>query len=471
MKKQLDKHFSNLLKTKKNQNGQALIVTLAFAAITAIVVVLMFNSAQASNHKTKLVNAADASAYSAGVWTARQLNFMAYTNRAMMTNHVMVGHFVSYASWAEHAADTTKNISRITDFIPYVGSAVRAVSTVADTLHNVNDNVGPVFVPAVDAMNGALSSAQGEAHKALTGLPGVQITPVHQVMEATAKTYSPNIEINSLSNVNNAVKASYQAKVASEQSTIRGFVKEYNTQTNDQGVQRMDYLVQQTEPKSQKWLNGRKWKKGVIGGRLKKVASNTRGLQDWQSSDQLKFKAWGSKKYKSIGRGGRASVSDFDSNYQGINKFYDLSDLNPTAQKSLYVSAYASMPMSDVRLNSTMDMTTNVPEIAAASTAEVFHQRSSYFASLGNNRTEYSNISNPFWQVRLQAKGSSSEGGHLNTGISHPPASPPPGTTYPPPSSLPPGTTYPPSSLPPGTTYPPLINPRDTVDTPGTYIP
>ncbi len=63
----------------------------------------MFNTGQLTAEKAKLVNTADAVAYSAAVMHARALNFDAYTNRALMANEVMVAQVVSLDSWLEYA--------------------------------------------------------------------------------------------------------------------------------------------------------------------------------------------------------------------------------------------------------------------------------------------------------------------------------------------------------------------------------
>src|SRR5690606_2686661 len=54
--------------------------------------------------KIKLQNTADAAAYSAAVAEARDYNFSAYTNRAMVANQVAVAQFVGMTSWFRNMA-------------------------------------------------------------------------------------------------------------------------------------------------------------------------------------------------------------------------------------------------------------------------------------------------------------------------------------------------------------------------------
>lgn len=59
----------------------------------------MFNAGQLIHDKDKLVNAADAVAYSGGVMHARALNYAAYSNRALLANEMAVAQVVSLSSW------------------------------------------------------------------------------------------------------------------------------------------------------------------------------------------------------------------------------------------------------------------------------------------------------------------------------------------------------------------------------------
>ncbi len=88
------------------QRGQALVFTLVFTAAAGLVGLLLFNSGMLANTKTQLQNAADAGAYSASVLQARDHNFSAYTNRAMIANQVAVAQLVSLKSFIEDAKDT-----------------------------------------------------------------------------------------------------------------------------------------------------------------------------------------------------------------------------------------------------------------------------------------------------------------------------------------------------------------------------
>ena len=52
----------------KKQKGQALIASVFFAMVAMMGLVMMYNTSQTATEKTKLVNAADAAAYSGAVF-------------------------------------------------------------------------------------------------------------------------------------------------------------------------------------------------------------------------------------------------------------------------------------------------------------------------------------------------------------------------------------------------------------------
>jgi len=71
----------------------------------------VFNTGQLTAEKTKLVNTADAVAYSAAVMQARALNFDAYTNRALMADEVMIAQAVSIAAWSARVVRHMENMT------------------------------------------------------------------------------------------------------------------------------------------------------------------------------------------------------------------------------------------------------------------------------------------------------------------------------------------------------------------------
>ncbi len=84
------------------QSGQVLVLMLFAVMVVFGALTLMFMGGQLTQEKTKLVNTADAVAYSGAVLQARALNFAAYSNRAMVANSVAMAQMASLASWLEY---------------------------------------------------------------------------------------------------------------------------------------------------------------------------------------------------------------------------------------------------------------------------------------------------------------------------------------------------------------------------------
>jgi len=149
--------------------GQALIFGLIFTAVSALVVLMLFNSSLLTTTKSQLQNAADAGAYSAALLQARDANFSAYTNRAMIANQVAVAQFVSLKSYWDDAAETFSRANSVIDkayrlapvSAPLWDLAVKApVNTAKSTV----DSFAPKAVWALDLLIAALDKAQDLNH-------------------------------------------------------------------------------------------------------------------------------------------------------------------------------------------------------------------------------------------------------------------------------------------------------------------
>src|SRR5688572_33483325 len=170
--------------------GQIAPVALFGVLITSAVLVVMFNTGQKVTERSLVANAADAAAYSGAVWTARHLNFMAYTNRAMIANHVAVGHFISYVSWVRYINDSLQAIDRVTQWIPYVGQYVDLAEQISAQVRDATEQAAEIAVPAIDAWNVNIRAAQAEAQASLA------FRNLQSLMDQTGRTYDPHIRIN-----------------------------------------------------------------------------------------------------------------------------------------------------------------------------------------------------------------------------------------------------------------------------------
>ena len=84
------------------QRGQALVFATITLAVVLLAMLVMVSSGQLATEKMRLQNTADAGAYSGALALARDYNFSAYTNRAMVANQVAIAQWVGMTSWARH---------------------------------------------------------------------------------------------------------------------------------------------------------------------------------------------------------------------------------------------------------------------------------------------------------------------------------------------------------------------------------
>src|SRR5690606_1907071 len=132
------------------QSGQAMVFAIALTLICSVMIFFVINSGRAVNEKINLVNAADAAAYSGAQITARQLNFMAYTNRAMIANEVAIGHSLSFHMEVDLARQVA---GAVNDVFP-------GFQAIADLVVGISDILGGIYMLAVDANNAYYSRQQ-----------------------------------------------------------------------------------------------------------------------------------------------------------------------------------------------------------------------------------------------------------------------------------------------------------------------
>jgi hypothetical protein len=73
---------------RRHEEGQALVLAAISMLILAMCVLATINITYAAKERIQLQNAADAAAYTTAAYEARALNFLAYTNRAMVVQYV-----------------------------------------------------------------------------------------------------------------------------------------------------------------------------------------------------------------------------------------------------------------------------------------------------------------------------------------------------------------------------------------------
>lgn len=216
--------MSTLAMRQSRQLGQIAPVALFGVLIASATLMLMYNTGQKVTEKSQVANAADAAAYSGAVWTARHLNFMAYTNRAMIANHAAVGHAVSYVSWIRYIDDSIGYVDHITQFIPYVGQYVDMVEEIAGQVRDVAERTAAIMIPAIDGWNDNFRAAQIEAQASLA------LNNLNELMQQTARSWDPAIRVNDrdeFDEMPGELRATVELQLMAQLASVPGFVERY----------------------------------------------------------------------------------------------------------------------------------------------------------------------------------------------------------------------------------------------------
>jgi hypothetical protein len=152
--------------SRRSHAGQALVIMLAFTGVLTAVFVLVYNVGQTVNDKVKLVNAADAAAFSAAQWEARSLNYQAYLNRAIVANEVAIGQLVSLRSWSTYLRRTTSNVNLVAQWVPPLAAPMRALMQGWQVVDSGLQRSLPPLESAISHWDvDVLQGAQGLAHQ------------------------------------------------------------------------------------------------------------------------------------------------------------------------------------------------------------------------------------------------------------------------------------------------------------------
>lgn len=396
-----------LRSNRHRHRGQIAPVALFGVLISSAALVVMFNTGQKVTERSLVANAADAAAYSGAVWTARHLNFIAYSNRAMIANHVAVGHFVSYVSWVRYINDSLEAIDRVTQWIPYVGQYVDMAEQISAQVRDVTEQTAEVAIPALDAWNANIRAAQAEAHASLA------FRNLQRLMTRTGQAYDPHILINdgnALSRMPEELRALLESQLMTQSAAVPTFIRRYTSASDSNSMQQLVSTSLRANADLQRWITGeRGWRENLLAVQIRKRGatslSQTANGSDWRAEDQLEYRTrgvFGWHSWRRIGdRVSTASAREFDSDYGGVPAYYNVA--GEPGDSSLRIAAIATKAQSRVATADLLSMTAVDHPLAVAALARVEFRRprGSVFASIGERRHEYANLFNPFWEAKL----------------------------------------------------------------------
>lgn len=387
--------------------GQIAPVALFGVLISSAALLVMFNTGQKVTERSQVANAADAAAYSGAVWTARHLNFIAYANRAMIANHVAVGHFVSYVSWVRYINDSLAAIDRVTQWIPYVGQYVDMAEQISAQLRNATERSAKITIPALDAWNANIRAAQLEAHASLA--PG----NLQRLMAQTGRTYDSHIRINdidALSRMPDELRGLLEAQLMTQAAAVPTFIQRYTAGRDGNSMQQLVNTSVRANADLQRWIAGeRGWRENLLAVQLRKrgttMLSQSDNGADWRAEDQLQYRTrgvFGWRSWRRIGNSvSSASAREFDSHYAGVPAYYNVA--GQPGDSALRIAVIATKAQARVATADLLSMTATDHPLAVAAVARVEFRRprGSAFISLGERRHEYANLFNPFWEAKL----------------------------------------------------------------------
>jgi hypothetical protein len=306
----------------KRASGQAILWFLATAAACCAVMIGIFNVGQLTSEKQKVVNAADAAAYSGALVEARTLNFMAYSNRLMVTTEVLVAQTVSMSSWVHYARNTTRNIktvSQVASLIPVVGAAFAAISKVLEAVQKaldsaikvVDDVMVPIVVRGESALVGAYKLAMVAAASPATPLEAQDTAA--RVVAANKTTFGGRTDHAA------QIPGAYQVlDFAINAKEWAGFTTQFKGADRKYAAEAIkksrDAFSNDPCSDSPNCRGGADWMNisvaGVAGTEKYGGTKLSKDFNRWEAQDQFDFWIWaGKKKYTPVGWG-RATLAE-----------------------------------------------------------------------------------------------------------------------------------------------------------------
>ena len=384
--------------------------------LAAAMMLVMASAGNKFTERSRLVNTADAAAYSGAAWTARHLNFIAYTNRAMIANHVGTGHFIAYVSWIRYIEDTTGNLALVTSFIPVVNAATRAVDNFAEIIREIAEISAEIYVPGVDILNRLYFVAQAEAHLSLI------INSVDGVMQQTADAIDPEIRINNQGDIGSfdrRVGIPIRFAIGAQRLIVPLFVRPLSV------VDRDNELVNLTEATfgaqvanvrgemSTDWLLDRGFEVDLFLIEVEKEFETdhtlSNDLSNWEMEDELVLRIFPAGPFGSVTEiplgSGEASATEFDDSYRGVFAYYGQT-LFDADNHTLPILALATKQQAAASVAEGAVGIQSSGVLSGLSVAQVEFRRPRLgFPGLGDDAGEFSNLYNPFWQARLVSSG------------------------------------------------------------------
>jgi hypothetical protein len=402
---------------------------------------------QLSHEKTRLVNTADAVAYSGGLVEAKSMNFAAYTNRALVANEVAIAQAVSMASWLEYMESHGQ-----TALFPYGCSSPRPIPAgllliryqlictslavafergATSLSKGLYDTAVPPLMAVTDLVKSSLQAGAAV-------LPALSLVARAQTMEQVAQANYKNLGKVEVDHLQNSLALRDDFAFYGSGDTKRKVMERFTR--DDEGADRRQRMADMAvkSVNIDRFMQSRSWNdRGLIPGCVWNWGSRPRidrtgrtllvNYDEWRASDTAVlttyspsfslFSGWRCNSHSSTAGYGQQSAntggaSTSNWTYSGIPSYLELtSEALQSADPRLVYAVQLRRALDQTSTSEGLSGVRNTPRINPyrASTVannalyslagvEVFFQRP---IARANDQTELPSLFNPYWQVHL----------------------------------------------------------------------
>lgn len=171
---------------RRHEEGQALVLAAVSMLVLTLCVLATVNLSYAATQKIRLQNAADSATYTAAAYQARALNFLAYTNRAMVVQYASQMNLMAILSYMMFALA----VYTVLSYIPYIGVVFRILAQIMKVLVKIVDVVFAIASPLIDGINYGIGLTQFAVSAAMLG-------KVMSGAGGEVRRYNPNYKVSS----------------------------------------------------------------------------------------------------------------------------------------------------------------------------------------------------------------------------------------------------------------------------------
>lgn len=420
------------------EKGQATFLALGALIFLTVMTLAVFNTQQASHAKQKTMNAADGAAYAAASTLARDMNYMAYSNRAMVANHVAVGQVVSLISLTQSVGSLASNsgtVLRVVGLIPGL-QALQTLATALKRIDGVIDKLPDLMKPFIVFEEGVI-----------------------RVLAASQLTVRAITVLDAKSNLEDVIKANdpranWELSVGGALATATSLDAFLNYSSQQSGTTSLNRFREVVTDSRDPFTRQRRWMLGMFKGGTNMRDNNKTwtGLDGMEVPSPIPFArpigvAWGgaeagtrtsSRGSPSYGGLERRSANrafnarqNLGSAYSGLRPYFDLKSGGKSddasqsgailiaVRKSINDVGDLKSQLSDRALqtgqaDSSFRLPTARDRVVSAAASQVHfkrpnrrdepvndasHLRSAYYSARG----EYASLFSPYWQARLTA--------------------------------------------------------------------